>query len=138
MTTFTEFNRHFVGFDKLVDQLALASKLPQHYPPYNIRKLSDTSYVVELAIAGFGPSDIEVEIEDTKLVITGKNSSGTQVPDSTYVYKGISSKAFTREFTLAENVEITNAAMANGILTLGLQHKKAIKKSKKIEVTNVK
>ena len=136
MTTFTEFNRHFVGFDKLVDQLTLAAKLPQHYPPYNIRKLSDTSYVVELAIAGFGPSDIEVEIEDTKLVITGKNTS--QVPDSTYVYKGISSKAFTREFTLAENVEITTAAMANGILTLGLQHKKATKKAKKIEVTNVK
>ena len=136
MTTFNEFNRHFVGFDKLVDQLTLASKLPQHYPPYNIRKLSDTSYVVELAIAGFGPSDIEVEIEDTKLVITGKNTS--QVPDSTYVYKGISSKAFTREFTLAENVEITTAAMANGILTLGLQHKKATKKAKKIEVTNVK
>lgn len=136
MTTFTEFNRHFVGFDKLVDQLALAAKLPQHYPPYNIRKLSDYSYVVELAIAGFGPSDIEVEIEDTKLVITGKNAS--QVPDSTYVYKGISSKAFTREFTLAENVEISSATVANGILTLNLLHKKASKKAKKIEVTSVK
>lgn len=133
MTTFTEFNRHLVGFDKLVDQLSLAAKLPQHYPPYNIRKLSDTSYVVELAIAGFGPSDIDVEIEDTKLVITGKNTS--QVPDSTYVYKGISSKAFTREFTLAENVEITSAAVANGILTLSLEHKKAAKKTKKIQVT---
>jgi molecular chaperone IbpA len=133
MNTFTEFNRHFVGFDKLVDQLALAStKLPQNYPPYNIRKLSEDSYSIELAIAGFKPSEVEVELEDTLLLIKGKYATAPAA--SSYLYKGISSKAFTREFSLAENVEITKATMADGILTINLLRKKASKKATKVKV----
>lgn len=142
--TFRDFDRFFVGYDKIADKLAEIAdqsvKLVQNYPPFNIKKVDENRYVIEMAVAGFGKQDIDLELADSKLVIRG-NSQSDEKEDNTfpfYVYKGISSKPFTRQFTLADNVEIKSADLINGMLKIWLE---AItpehRKPTKIEVNEV-
>lgn len=144
---FKDFDRFFVGFDPLVKRLSEAAeqtvKLAQNYPPYNIKQIDENRYVIEMAVAGFGKQDIEVELADSKLVIKGNVKSGEEAEkDSkgewtwpTFLYQGLAMRPFTRQFTLADNIEIHNAKLVNGILKIALE---AIipeeKKSKKIEI----
>lgn len=109
-----------VGFDevfKRLNELGTTIKIPT-YPPYNIRKVDETKYVIELAVAGFGKHDIEVEMADGILTIKGE----TKTDEATeYLYKGIADRAFTRNFTLADSVEIKNAELINGMLKVWLE-----------------
>src|SRR6056300_1174174 len=88
------------------------------YPPYNIVKIDDYNYQIEIACAGFNQDDIEITKDDNKLIIKGKQSS----VESTYIYKGISSKQFERKFVLGEHINIENATYINGILTIDLKN----------------
>ena len=128
------FNSFFVGFDHVFNE---ASKLHDdftksipHYPPYNIKKIDENKYAIELAVAGFGRSDIEIEFVEDKLVITGNSKH-----DDPYLYKGISTRAFTRTFSLNDSIEIRGAEMLNGILQIVLERIiPEHKKPKKIEI----
>jgi molecular chaperone IbpA len=108
------FNDMFEEFDKLSKQVAKAAT----YPPYNIRQVSDKKYVIEMAVAGFAKTDIEVTLEGNKLVVSG-NARDEEAPES-FLFKGIANRNFTREFTLADKVEIENAELVNGMLKIGL------------------
>lgn len=114
------FPKHFVGFE---DILNAATKISEDvskgasYPPYNIKKIKDDTFVIEIACAGFAESDLDVSIVDNKLTVKG---TGKSEDITTFVYKGIANRDFTREFTLAEQVEVESAAMNNGILTITL------------------
>jgi len=144
--TFKDFDRFFVGFDPIVKKIATAAeqaaKLAQEakYPPYNIKKVDENRYVIEMAVAGFGKQDIELELVGDKLVIKGNAKSGDEaLPDGTYpayLYHGLAQRPFTRHFTLADNVEVAGAQLLNGILKIGLE---AIipeeNKPKKIDIT---
>jgi molecular chaperone IbpA len=132
-------HRFFVGFDPIVKKLADAAeqttKLAQTYPPYNIKKLGENKYSIEIAVAGFGKQDLEIEIDDDKLIVKG-NTVQNEDPFE-YLYHGLASRAFTRTFNLADNVEIRGASIMNGILKIALE---AIipehKKPKKVDIAD--
>jgi len=132
---FKDFEKLFVGFDDTYSRMAkfhddVTKNIP-NYPPYNIRKVEDNKYVIELAVAGFARQDIDITFEDNKLIISGKS----QDDGDNFLFKGIANRAFTRTFFLDDTIEINDAAMMNGMLKIALE--KIIpehKKPKKIEV----
>ena len=108
----------FVGFDSLFDELERASQRQgTSYPPHNIVRLTDTSYAIELAVAGFSMSDLDIQVEKRALTVSGT----CPVQSRDYIHKGISEKKFTRTFKLAEHVEVIKATLDNGILTISLE-----------------
>ena len=123
--SFKDFDKFFVGFD---DQIARMQKLHDdvtknipNYPPYNIRKVDDTHYVIEMAVAGFGESEIEVEIDGGKLVVRGNINSDDKDSMENFLFKGISNRAFTRSFALNDQVEVKDAELFNGMLKIALE-----------------
>lgn len=110
-----------VGFDDVLDQIRdiseAAAKTATAYPPYNIKQVNDNKYVIEMAVAGFAKTDIEVTLEGNKLVIKG---SSEEDKDSQYLYKGIAGRKFNRVFTLADKIEIGDVEMVNGMLKVWL------------------
>jgi molecular chaperone IbpA len=123
-----------VGFDQVFDRLSqLSQNLPKipTYPPYNIRKVDESKYIIELAVAGFGKQDLELEMADGVLTIKGSTNSD----EDNFIYKGIADRAFTRSFTLADSVEIKNADLINGMLKIWIERFiPEEKKSKKIDI----
>jgi molecular chaperone IbpA len=111
-----------IGFEPILKKLAeMSDSLPKipTYPPYNIRQTGENTYVIEIAVAGFGKQDLELELEDGKLTIKG--NVHTNDTDENYIFKGIADRAFTRQFTLADAVEIKNADLINGMLKIWLE-----------------
>ena len=118
---FKRFDPFTVGFSDVFENLEKVSKQVQKaasYPPYNIKRIDDNKYVIELAVAGFAKSDVEVTLEGNKLVVKGAANDDESQDD--YLFKGIANRGFTREFTLADRVEIENAELINGMLKIGL------------------
>jgi molecular chaperone IbpA len=134
-----DFDKLFVGFDDTYDRIVkmhddLTKNIP-NYPPYNIRKINDNYYVIEIAVAGFSRSEIEVEFADDKLTVRGNAQDDNDATN--WLYKGIATRNFTRTFALDDKIEIKGAAMINGMLKIALE--KIIpehKKPKKIEVSD--
>jgi molecular chaperone IbpA len=138
----SNFDRFFVGSDAIAKNLRenaewLANNAATSYPPFNLKKVEDNKYVIEMAVAGFAKQDIELTLEDNKLLIKGKTSADSNGDETTaYLHKGIADRAFTRQFTLADNVEIENARLMNGMLKIWLEHViPESKKPKKIDIT---
>ena len=134
------FDRFFVGADRLAKTLAdnaawIANNAATSYPPFNLKKVDDNKYVIEMALAGFTKQDVEITLEDDKLIIKGGVSADTKDDKAEFLHCGIASRNFTRQFTLADNVEINNAEMLNGILKVWLNHIiPESNKPKKIEI----
>ena len=130
-----DFDKFFVGFDDTFNRLHkmhddLTKSIP-NYPPYNIRKTSDNTYVIELAVAGFGKQEIDITLDDNKLVISGN----TKDDGDNFLFKGIANRAFTRTFALDDHIEIQDAALVNGMLKIALERIiPEHRKPKKIEV----
>jgi len=123
-----------IGFDSIFERLQAASdalpKIPS-YPPYNIKKIDDEHFEIEMAVAGFGKANLDIELKDDKLTITGKHDA----TDNEYIYQGIANRAFTREFTLADTVVVKNAELVNGLLKIALErYIPEEKKAKKIDI----
>lgn len=111
-----------VGFEPMLKKFnELAESMPKipTYPPYNIKQTGENTYVIEIAVAGFGRQDLELELEDGKLTIKGNIQ--TNDTDDNYIFKGIADRAFTRQFTLADTIEIKNADLINGMLKIWLE-----------------
>ena len=133
-----DFDKLFVGFDDTYNRITklhddLTKNIP-NYPPYNIKKVDDNKYVIEIAVAGFSKSEIEVEFADDKLIVKG-NAKDDDTSD--WLYKGIATRNFTRTFALDDKIEIKGAALVNGMLKIALE--KIIpdhKKPKKIDVSD--
>lgn len=134
---FSNFSKNAVGFDdvfKRLNEFAEAIPKTAAYPPYNIKKTGENTYVIELAVAGFGKQDVELTLEDSVLTIKGSITSDNPTE---YVFKGIADRAFTRKFTLADSVEIKNADLINGMLKIWLERFiPESKKPKKIEIND--
>jgi molecular chaperone IbpA len=133
-----DFDKFFVGFDDQFNRLAkvhddLTKNIPS-YPPYNIKKTGENTYQIELAVAGFGKSQIEVKVEDEKLIIKGDTTSDESVEDN-FLFQGIANRAFTRTFALNDQVEVQSASLINGLLKIALERIiPEHKKPKQIEV----
>jgi molecular chaperone IbpA len=133
---FSRLTKDTVGFDEVFKRLASFTenlpKIPISYPPYNIKKTGDNTYVIEVAVAGFGKQDIELVLEDGVLTIKGQ-ITGDDNQD--YLFKGIANRAFTRTFTLADTVKVQNAELLNGMLKVWLERFiPEDKKPQKIEI----
>jgi len=132
-----DLDKFFVGFDDEFNRMAklhdeVTKNIP-NYPPYNIKKVDDNKYAIELAVAGFAKQDIELEFVDNKLIVTGKATEDSD--NDTFLWKGIANRAFTRTFVLDDQVEIQNAEMLNGMLKIFLERIiPEHKKPKKIEI----
>jgi molecular chaperone IbpA len=131
--SFKDFDRFFVGFDKVAEKMASvadqAQVLANKYPPYNLKKIDDNKYTIELAVAGFAKQDLEIEIVDDKLIIKGNIHSGEPAEQDSkgewtwplMLHQGLAMRPFTRTFTLSDNVEIRGASLLNGILKIVLE-----------------
>ena len=109
----------FVGFDHLINELDFVAKnASDNYPPHNIIKVSDTDYLIEIAVAGFTQEQIEVESIERTLTVVG-DSSGSAEKD--YIHRGISTRKFKRVFRLSEYVEVSGASLKDGILSIQLE-----------------
>ena len=110
-----------VGFDRIFDNLSRYvdnNATSTGFPPYNIRKEGDYNYVIEMALAGFGKEDIEVEVADGTLSV---RSVKEKSEDDSTVYRGISSRRFERKFTMADDIVVNSAKLENGMLSLELE-----------------
>ena len=129
-----------LGFERFFDDVERllsmdVQKVTQSFPPHNIIKLDDTRYVVELAIAGFSKDEIEITSEDGTLTIKGeKKEKDLEV---TYLHRGIGTRSFTKQLTIADTVEVRGAEFKDGILRVGLENViPEHKKPRKIEIGN--
>ena len=108
-----------IGFDRVFADFDVAFKEnAQVYPPHNVVKIDDDSFLVELAVAGFSIEDLNIETVENSLVVTGEHAEDDA---REYTHKGISTRRFTRKFTLAEYVNVGEASLANGILSIALE-----------------
>jgi molecular chaperone IbpA len=136
---FKDMDRFLVGFDDTFNKLSkwhddLAKNIP-NYPPYNIKKVNDHKYVIEIAVAGFSKSEIEIQFVDDKLYIKGNAEEDNETLE--WLHKGIAARSFTRTFVLNDQVEIKNAALLNGMLQIALERIiPEHKKPKKIEISD--
>ena len=134
---FKDFDKLYVGFDDQFNRLAkihddLTKNVP-NYPPYNIKKTGDNTYVIEVAVAGFAKQDIEIELADNTMIIKGNTQS--QEANDSFLFKGIANRAFTRTFALDDQIEVKDAEMFNGMLKVFLERIiPEHKKPKKVEV----
>lgn len=123
MTTFdfAPLFRSAIGFDRLarlVDSVQAAADTPS-YPPYNIEKTGEDSYRLTMAVAGFGPNDLELTVKENTLIVSGKLANQTQ--DGDVLYRGIAGRAFERRFVLADHIVVEGADLQNGLLHVGLK-----------------
>ena len=115
-----------IGFDNMFDDLMRVStqQSTSNYPPYNIVQINDDEYMISVAVAGFGHDNLSVTKDKKFLIIEGKHAAeNVEVEDPTaiYLHKGISERSFRREFQLADHVEISNAHLELGILSIHLK-----------------
>ncbi|HUO90699.1 MAG TPA: Hsp20 family protein [Rhizomicrobium sp.] len=118
MRDFSPYFRSTVGFDHLFNMLDQAVDAGNGYPPYNIERTDETHYVISVAVAGFSDKDLNVEVKDGVLTVTGKRD---EAPRQTYLHQGIAGRAFERRFQLAEHVEVRAAKLENGLLHIDLE-----------------
>jgi len=126
-----------VGFDRTFDTLELlaSSRAKEtNYPPYNIRKISEDQYAIELAVAGFEDKDIDIELVEETLTIKGNRPK--EAGDG-LLHQGLAARDFVKKFVLSDDMEIKGAALSNGMLYIGLE--RIIpdeKKPRKIKLTS--
>ena len=126
-----------IGFDRTFDTLALLANSKQqtsNYPPYNIRKLSEDKYTIELAVAGFEESEIDIEAAGENLTIKG---SKDQDASEGLVHQGLAARNFNKTFVLSDDMVIKGAALTNGMLYIGIERIiPEDKKPRKIDFTS--
>ena len=127
-----------VGFDRMFDRLFDDSFVTTtNYPPYNIVKLDESNYAIQIAIAGFGKDDIEIETKENILAVRTKDKDESEVvDDTTYLHKGISNRAFKRTWQISDDVVVKGATFENGLLNIELE--RIIPEEKKPRLIKIK
>src|SRR6266498_2347704 len=113
--------RSTVGFERLVELFEqMADFETPSYPPYNIERLNENEYRIAMAVAGFAPEDLTIEVKDNTLTVWSKKSEKTE-DKGDFLHQGIAARSFKRRFELADHVEVTGADMDNGLLYVTLK-----------------
>jgi molecular chaperone IbpA len=133
-----QFDPFFIGHHKLLQRLTEFNsqvKSPVNYPPYNIRKVDEDNFVIDVALAGWSADDLDVSLQEGILTVKGSQEK----TEGEYLYKGISNRDFSREFTLAETVQVEEVKFVNGVLSVFLKNViPEEKKPKKFDINGVK
>ena len=137
LSIFNSLRPFSIGFDDMFDQfesmLGNGGLVQNNYPPYNIRKVGNEKYAIELAIAGFNKNDVEIEYEDKLLTVKTKKVQKTVEKDSNeMIHRGISQRSFSRSFTIADDVEVKGADLKDGLLTISCEKIIPEQKKKKL------
>ena len=125
---FTPLYRSAVGFDRLANLLESAARTSQDtgYPPYNIETTGENAYRIEIAVAGFTPDELNIEVKENLLTVTGRKTANDAPLDGgatqkTYLHRGLAERDFERRFQLADYVVVTEANLVNGLLSIALK-----------------
>ena len=120
---FTPLYRSAVGFDRLANLLESAARTSQDtgYPPYNIETTGENAYRIEIAVAGFTPDELNIEVKENLLTVTGRKTANDDVTQKTYLHRGLAERDFERRFHLADYVVVTEANLVNGLLSISLK-----------------
>ena len=129
-----------VGFDSIFEEfdrmLESTERYNSNYPPYNICKLSDNDYKIEVALAGYSRDDIEIELKDNTLTVRNKTKEKVVNDESNgVIHKGISTRQFERSFTISEDIKVKNADLKNGLLSIDLE--RIVPEEKKPRLINI-
>jgi molecular chaperone IbpA len=117
---FSPLYRSFVGFDRLADLLDSASaETATGYPPYNIERTGDNAYRIEIAVAGFKPSELDIEFKEGLLTVKGRKAANDG--ERRFVHRGLAERNFERRFQVAEHVVVEGAQLADGLLAISLK-----------------
>lgn len=116
---FAPFRRSTIGFDRLFDLLenSAAGQGGENYPPFDLAKVDDNKYRIDLAVAGFKPGEIDITAQQNQLVVTGKKVDEN---GSDYIHRGIATRSFERRFGLADHIQVTGADLKDGLLSIEL------------------
>ena len=130
-----------VGFDSIFEEfdrmLESSDRYSSNYPPYNINKLSENDYKIEVALAGYSKDDIELELKENTLTVRNKNKEKViNGENNGLIHKGISTRQFERSFTLSEDIKVKNADLRNGLLNIELE--RIIPEDKKSRLIEIK
>jgi molecular chaperone IbpA len=119
---FAPFRRSTVGFDRLFDMLENSSlgQSQENYPPFDLIKLGDNDYRIELAVAGFKPDELDITAQQNVLVVSGRKKDESEDKGNNYVYRGIATRSFERRFALADHIQVRGADMKDGLLSIEL------------------
>lgn len=123
-----------LGFDQFERVLDRVQKnASDSYPPYNIEQIAEDGLRITLAVAGFTMADLQVTLEDNQLIVRGKQQDD---PDRTYIHRGIAARQFQRAFVLADGIEVTGAALENGLLSIELVRPRPQTTVRQIEISS--
>lgn len=120
---FTPLYRSAVGFDRLAGLLESAARTSQEggWPPYNIETTGENAYRIEIAVAGFKPDELTLEVKENLLTVTGRKTANDDAGNRTYLHRGLAERDFERRFQLADYVVVTEAGLDNGLLSVSLK-----------------
>jgi molecular chaperone IbpA len=118
---FSPLYRSVVGFDRLADLLetATAETAASGYPPYNIERTDENAYRVDIAVAGFRPEELEIEVKENLLTVAGRKAANDE--PRRFLHRGLAERNFERRFQLADYVVVTDANLADGLLSIALK-----------------
>ena len=135
---FSPLYRSVVGFDRLADMFdAATSEAAGGYPPYNIERTGENAYRIEIAVAGFKPADLAIEVKENLLTVQGRRTESDDTRH--FVHRGLAERNFERRFQLADYVVVTDAQLADGLLSISLKRElpEALK-PRRIEISGAK
>ena len=135
---FSPLYRSVVGFDRLADLLdAATNEAANGYPPYNIERTGENAYRIDIAVAGFKPAELSIEVKENLLTVQGRK--GVDDQSRRYLHRGLAERNFERRFQLADYVVVAEAQLADGLLSVSLRRElpEALK-PRKIEITTAK
>lgn len=119
-TALQQLNRALIGFDRLFNEPGYINQLNQTYPPYNVIKQDEDNYIVEVAVAGFSLSDIDVEVNKNQLVIKGERKEEAEKEEVEYLHRGLAYRTFEKTLTLGEYMQVGDATIKDGVLRIAI------------------
>jgi molecular chaperone IbpA len=133
---FTPYRRSTIGFDRLFDLLENAGQAAENYPPFDLEQLSEDSYRITIAVAGFRSDEIEITAQQNQLLVAGRKSESGE---GQFIHRGIANRAFERRFALGDYVQVRGADLKDGLLSIELVREiPEAMKPRKVEITGAR
>ena len=120
VSAFPQIESRLIGFDRVFDAVQRVNTAESNFPPYNIKKIDNENYEIQIALAGFSKSELGITVEDGNLIVKGEQAETSKTE---YLHKGIAERNFTRTWSLAESVKVSGSELKDGVLTINLVNK---------------